>query len=155
MITHFTGGPFDQDVLHEQRRDVGELSPDDVREAYESDLRAVIDEQGTDAVTAETDVDRETVAALADGESPGVSLEDAAAIQALDPEAPDAETIAEMACEHLLLGMSTAVLDVDAIASGFDRDLAAKEIQQKLERRAPMTLDEFAALEHYIVDQQR
>ncbi len=43
-----------------------------------------------------------------------------------------------MACEHLLLGMSTAVLDVDAVESDLEIDLAAKEIQQKIERRAPI-----------------
>ncbi|HMB49506.1 MAG TPA: DUF5791 family protein, partial [Natronoarchaeum rubrum] len=79
---------------------------------------------------------------------------DAAAVQALDADAPDADTIVEMAWEHLLLGMSSAVLDVETLASEADTELSAKEIQQKLERRAGATLDEFVAVEHAIVDRQ-
>lgn len=135
--------------------DVSGLSPEELRAEYEADLRAVVDDRGVDEVAAEADVDRDAVAALAEGDGvPELSLSDAAAIQALSPDAPDADTIEEMACEHLLLGMSTAVLDVDRIESNLDRDLSAKAIQQKLERRTEMSLDEFAALERYIVSQQ-
>jgi len=141
-------------MIHEQRTDVEGLSPAGLREEYDADLRAVIDDRGVDAVVAETEVDREVVAALAEGESPEMSVADAAAIQALDDDAPDADTIVEMAWEHLLLGMSSAVLDVETLASEVDGELSAKEIQQKLERRAPATLDEFVAIEHPIVDRQ-
>jgi len=50
--------------------------------------------------------------------------------------------------------MSSAVLDVETLASEADTELSAKEIQQKLERRASATLDEFVAIEHAIVDRQ-
>lgn len=142
------------DMIHEQRTDVDGLSPAELREEYEADLRSVIDDRGVDAAVSEADVDREVVAALADGESPTISVTDAAAIQALDAGAPDAETIVEMAWEHLLLGMSSAVLDVETLASEVDAELSAKEIQQKLERRASATLGEFVAIEHAIVDRQ-
>ncbi|WP_256392573.1 DUF5791 family protein [Natronoarchaeum rubrum] len=141
-------------MIHEQRTDVDGLSPAGLREEYDADLRSVIDGRGVDAVVEETKVDREIVAALADGESPTLSVADAAAIQALDADAPDADTIVEMAWEHLLLGMSSAVLDVETLASEADTELSAKEIQQKLERRAGATLDEFVAVEHAIVDRQ-
>jgi len=141
-------------MIHEQRTDVEGLSPAGLREEYDADLRAVIDDRGVDAVVAETEVDREVVAALADGESPTLSVADAAAIQSLDEGAPDADTIVEMAWEHLLLGMSSAVLDVETLASEVDAELSAKEVQQKLERRASATLDEFVAIEHPIVDRQ-
>jgi len=141
-------------MIHEQRTDVDGLSPAGLREEYDADLRSVIDGRGVDAVAEETKVDREIVAALADGESPTLSVADAAAVQALDADAPDADTIVEMAWEHLLLGMSSAVLDVETLASEADTELSAKEIQQKLERRAGATLDEFVAVEHAIVDRQ-
>lgn len=158
-------------MLHEQRTDVDGLSPADLRGEYDADLRAAIGNRGTEAQSAssprstlsredvdaaaeESGVDREAVAALAEGESPELSVPDAAAIQALDEESPDAETIVEMAWEHLLLGMSTAVLDVETLASELDAELSAKEVQQKLERRSPATLDEFVAIEHAIVDRQ-
>jgi len=141
-------------MIHEQRTNLDGLSPAGLREEYDADLRAVIDDRGVDAVVAETDLDRETVAALTEGESPEISVADAAAVQALDDDAPDADTIVEMAWEHLLLGMSSAVLDVETLASEVDAELSAKEIQQKLERRASATLDEFVAIEHPIVDRQ-
>ena len=143
-------------MLHEQRFDVGGLSPADLRSEYDDALRtAVEDGGGVDTVVAEAGVDRDAVTALTAGESPDISVADAAALQALDADAPDAETIVEMAWEHLLLGMSSAVLDVETLANEIDDGLSAKEVQQKLERRAPATLDEFVAIEHAIVDRQR
>jgi len=75
-------------------------------------------------------------------------------VQALAAGVPDAETVVEMACDHLLLGMSTAVLDVDRLAAGVELGLDPKEVQQKLERRAPMRFEEFVALQHHVVSEQ-
>ncbi|MFC7115908.1 DUF5791 family protein [Natronoarchaeum sp. GCM10025703] len=141
-------------MLQDQRVDVEGLSVEGLRAEYDEELRAVIESVGRDTVVAETEVDPDTVAALADGESTSIALPDAAAILALGEAYPDAETIETMACEHLLLGMSMAVLDVDSLAGELSLDLSAKEIQQKLERRAPMTLDEFVAIEYVIADRQ-
>ena len=90
--------------------------------------------------------------AIGDGTAPELRLEEAAQIQALAEGTPDAETIVTMACEHLLLGMSSAVLDVEALESELEIDLEAKEIQQKIERRTPMTFEEFVYLQHAIAD---
>ena len=59
-----------------------------------------------------------------------------------------------MGCEHLLLGMSTGVMDVDTLASEIALDMDPKEIQQKLERRAPMSFDEYVHLQHAIARRQ-
>ncbi len=142
-------------MLQDQRVDVDGLSVDGLRAEYDGELRDVIEAHGSDAVASESGVDGGTVMQLADGKSPSIALSDAAAILALGEEYPDAETIETMACEHLLLGMSMAVLDVDALASELTLDLSAKEIQQKLERRAPMRLEEFVAIEYVIADRQR
>lgn len=142
-------------MIHEQRRDVDGMTPADLRAEYDADLAAAVEGVGVDDAVEATDVDRASVEALLAGERPDLSLPDAAALQALNEEAPDAETTVEMGCEHLLLGMSTGVMDVDALAAALEIDLGPKEVQQKLERRAPMTFDEFVHLQHAIADRQR
>lgn len=136
-------------MFYEQRLDVPE-TPAQLRAEYEDSLAAILDAVGLDTATAETDVSRESLEAIGTDESPSLSLSEAAAIAALDPDEPDAETIQIEACEHLLLGMSTAVLDVESLAAEVDLDLDPKEIQQKLERRASMTFEEFVHVQHAI-----
>jgi len=126
----------------------GELAPEELRARYDDQLRAVIDEHGVETVAAESGVD-ETVA-LADGDSPELTLEHAAAILATSEEEPDADVIIAETRDALLLGMTTAVLDVEAVESGLNGDLDAREIQQKIEGRLPMDLDELATIHGYI-----
>lgn len=141
-------------MLQDQRMTVEGMTVDDLRAEYDDDLRDVLTRYDVETVAAEADVDTADLQAVEQGASPQISLADAAAVLAIDDGYPDAETIEAMACEHLLLGMSMAVLDVDALASEVDADLSAKEIQQKLERRAPMSLDEFVEIEYAIVGRQ-
>lgn len=141
-------------MFHEQRTDVDGLSPADLRAEYEADLAAAVESVGIDAAAEETDLDRETLAALVDGESPPLSLEEAAQAQSLADGVADAETVVEMACEHLLLGMTTGVMDVDAVARDLEIGLDPKEVQQKIERRAPMSFDEFVHVQHVIASGQ-
>lgn len=128
-------------------------SPAELADAYREDLAAVVDDYGVAAVADETGVDESVLEALAAGEAPELDLEDAAAIQAVALDL-DAETVYAEACEHVLLGMSMAVLDVETLAGEYEGDLSAKAIQQRLERRAPMTLEEFARIE-YVVASRR
>jgi len=140
-------------MFHEQRTCV----PDDVaglRREYAEDLAAAVEAVGVETAAERTGIDRERVERVAATETPPLSVEEAAALQALADGVPDGETVAEMACDHLLLGMSTAVLDVDRLAAGVDLDLDPKEIQQRLERRAPMRFDVFVALQRYVVSEQ-
>jgi hypothetical protein len=137
-------------MFHEIADDPGASTPADLRQRYEAALREAIDEHGVDAVADESDVDSATLAALADGESPELTLEQAASILAVQPDTPDGETIATTARDALLMGMTTAVLDVEAIESGLEGRLEAREIQSKVEGRYPMTLPEFALLQQHI-----
>ena len=137
-------------MLHEIPDEPGANTPAELRSRYEVALREVTEEHGVDTVATESDVDAATLAALADGESPELSLEDAAAILAVAEDAPPAETIAGTARDALLMGMTTAVLDVEAVESGLEGRLEAREIQSKVEGRFPMTLAEFALLQQYI-----
>ena len=138
-------------MFYDQRLNAPE-SPEELRTEYEADLAAVVDEYGLETVAADTDIDRDTLEAIGEGATPELDLEEAAQIQALAADTPDAKTIVTMACEHLLLGMSSAVLDVEALESELEIDLEAKEIQQKIERRAPMTFEEFVHVQYAIAD---
>ncbi len=138
-------------MFYEQRTTTPE-SPDELRAAYDRDLAAVVEAHGTEHVADETAVGRDRLERLAAGDAPDLSLEEAAQILSLGEGEPDAETIVEIACDHLLLGMSTAVLDVDAVETKLAIDLDAKEVQQKIERRAPMSFDEFVHIQYVIAD---
>ena len=138
-------------MFYEQRMTVPD-SPAELRAKYEDALATIVDQHGPAAVAAETDLEEATLEALAAGDSPELTLEAAAEIQSLAEGEPDPETMVTMALEHLLLGMSTAVLDVEAIESYLDLDLDAKEIQQKIEGRAPMSFAEFVHVQYVIAD---
>jgi len=137
-------------MFHEIVEDPGSRPPADLRQRYEMALRDVIEHQGVDAVADESDVDAATLTALADGESPELSLEEAASILAVQPDTPDGDAIAATSRDALLMGMTTAVLDVEAIESGLEGELEAREIQAKVEGRYPMTVAEFALLQQHI-----
>jgi hypothetical protein len=137
-------------MLYDAADEPETLSPRQLRDAYERELRAVIDAHGVETVAAEADVGAETIDGLLDGGSPTVTLSEAAAILATDADAPDAETIVQEVRDHLLMGMTTGVVDVDTIASNVDLDLSGQEVQQAIEGRIPMTLDELAAIHGYI-----
>ena len=137
-------------MFHEITDDPGARTPAELRELYEAELLAVVDRHGLKAVAAASDVDEAALRALRDGDSPELELEAAASVLAVADDAPDADTIATVSRDALLMGMTTAVLDVEAVESGLDGELEAREIQSKIEGRFPMTLEEFALLHRYI-----
>jgi len=137
-------------MLHEAVDEPETLSPQQLREAYDAELRAVIDAQGIERVATAADLPTETVAALASGESPSMTLSEAAAILAVDFEGRDADVIVQEVRDYLLMGMTTGVLDVDTIASNVDLNLSGQEIQQAIEGRIRMKLDELAAIHGYV-----
>ena len=142
-------------MFHEHRTDVSGQSPPELEAEYAADLAAIVDEHGVDAVVEETGIDKEFVETVANEEIPkDLLLEQAAAIQALADGVADADTVHEMACEHLLLGMTTGVLDIDAVTAELPLNLEATEVQQKIERRAPMTFREFVYIQHVIATHQ-
>lgn len=137
-------------MLHDAVDEPEAQSPRQLRDAYDAELRAVIDARGIEAVATEADLPTETVATLAGGESPSISLTEAAAILAVDYEGRDAQGIVQEVRDYLLMGMTTGVLDVDTIASNVALDLSGQEIQQAIEGRTRMTLDELAAIQGYV-----
>ena len=132
-----------------------ELSAEELRRRYDGQLAAVVDEHGVKDVAEDSGVERERAEAIAEGDSPDLVLEEAGAILAVSPDEPDAEAIVMETRDHLLMGMTTGVLDVETVESGIDGAIDAREIQQKIEGRLEMTLDELAQLHGYIDSRAR
>jgi len=136
-------------MLYDTVDEPGTLSPRQLHDAYEEELRTVIDAHGAERVADETGLSAETLAALADGDSPTLTLSEAASVLAVDADL-DADSIVQEVRDHLLMGMTTGVLDVDTIASNVDLDLSGQEIQQAIEGRIRLTLAELAAIHNYV-----
>ncbi|MFC7200633.1 DUF5791 family protein [Halospeciosus flavus] len=131
------------------------VSPAEVRAEYEATLEAIIDAYGVDAAADETDFDADRLAAIRDGDAEAITTEEAAEVLALAEDWPPAEDLLLEMQDHVMLQMSSAVVDVDSLATDveFEDDLSAKEIQQRIEGRHPMTLDEYARIHHYLASE--
>jgi hypothetical protein len=140
-------------MFHDAVDDPGGHSADELYERYESLLIETVERVGAAEASERSDVDRATVDALLAGESPELTLEEAAALLALDAE-EDPETIAALDRDALLMGMTNAVVDVESLARGVDGDLEARELQAKVEGRFPMTLREFADVHRFLQDRE-
>ena len=114
-----------------------------VQSAYAQRLREAIGDD--DRVAAETGVASSVIDRFAAGDLDEATLSDAAAVlgyaEGVDPETIEAETR-----DHLMLGMSNAILDVDTLAGEIDGDLTGQELQQALEGRTRLTLTELAGV---------
>ncbi|QLD90203.1 hypothetical protein HWV07_14640 [Natronomonas salina] len=137
-------------MFHEVADEPGEHTPAELYERYEAELVEAIEARGVDEVAASSAVDEATLQALLDGEEPELELEEAASILAVQEGMPSADDIATLSRDALLMGMTNAVLDVEAVESGIEGELEAREIQSKVEGRFPMTLREFALLHQFI-----
>lgn len=126
--------------------DPDEMTAEDLHHAYLDELAAVVDDVGVEAAADGTDLASDLLSALSAGERPDLSLDDACSILALTDEWPDADVVRFEIRDSIMLGMSSAVLDVDGLEREIDLDLDAKTIQQKIEGRRPMSLAEYAAV---------
>lgn len=127
----------------------GNHSPEGLRRAYDELLADTVRAVGVTTVADRSGVGPDRLDALPEG-SPPLALREAAAILAADPDRPDADTLAAEARDILLMEMSTAVLDVDTLAATVDGDRDPKTLQQQIEGRQPMPLDEHALLYSHI-----
>lgn len=141
-------------MLYDAVDDAGNRSPSAIHGAYVAELAGVVEDLGVDAVEGGTGLDRRTVERLADGEAVDLTLEEAAEVLALADGAPETDDIAWEVRDHLLMGMTTGILDVDTVASELDTDLDGTEVQQVLEGRRQMTLSQLAALHGFIASKQ-
>jgi len=119
------------------------IEADSLLAAFEACLREAVEGDDRDQIIAKTGLDSAEVAAVLDGDASSLTVEAGAAVLATTVEY-DAETIVAELRDHLLLGMTTAVLDVDTIAAEIAVDLTGQEVQQALEGRTAMTLEQLA-----------
>ncbi|AFK18434.2 hypothetical protein E6P09_06600 [Haloferax mediterranei ATCC 33500] len=133
-------------MLHDAVAQPGAVSLDELRVAYEDKIRDAVATAGADAAADAAGVSEDLL-------SNGVlelTLEQAASILALTDDYPDADAIVWEFRDHLLMGMTSGILDVDTLASEVDIDRSGQEIQQAIEGRTAATLDELAAIHHVI-----
>ena len=137
-------------MLHTAADGATDRSPAALELAYAALLSETLESVGRDRVASETDLDPATLAAIADGDVGRVTLTEAAAVLATDDAAPDAEAIVYETRDHLLMGMTTAVLDVDTLAASTTLDYSGQEIQQAIEGRTTLSLSALAAIQSAI-----
>jgi transcriptional regulator with XRE-family HTH domain len=137
-------------MLTEPVADAESIAGGELLARYEARLAELIAQRGAEEVAESSGLDPETVADIEAGNGADYTVEDAAAVLALADDYPDAEGVLLELRDHLMLQMSSAVLDVDALAAGLDGELSAREIQQKIEGRQPMTLAEYAEIHRFV-----
>jgi len=137
-------------MLQDAADGLSDLTPSALQTAYVELLQSTIETVGTGTVADETGLDAAQLDAILAGDASDLTVEEAAGILAVDPDRPDAEAIVFELRDHLLMGMTTAVLDVDTIAANIDVDLTAQEVQQAIEGRIEMTLAQLAAIQSVI-----
>lgn len=141
-------------MFHELADAPGEKTADELYAVYETELVAIVEERGVETVAEETGVDSETLEALVEGAHPELDLEDAAAVLAVGVD-ESADDVAVLSRDALLMGMTTAVYDVESLSRELGGELEPREIQSKVEGRFPMTLREFALLHATIQERTR
>jgi hypothetical protein len=104
-----------------------------------------------DRGTPDGDLDPAVVDAVESGTVADLTVEEAAVVLGADPERPGADVIVAEAIDDLLLSMTTAVVDVDRVAARVD-GLTPRDVQQKVEGRASVTLAEYADIRRAIAD---
>lgn len=137
-------------MLHDAVETGDRSSAATIHAGYYGELTAVVAEFGVDTVVDATGLDRATVVAIEAEERPELTVEGAAEVLALADGTPDAKAIAWEARDHVLMGMTAAVVDVDTVARESETELDGKEIQQAVEGRLPTTLKQFAEIQAYI-----
>lgn len=123
-----------------------DTTAEDLHRAYLDDLAAVVEDVGVEESADRTGISADVLAALVAEEYPDLVLDDACAIQALTDEWPTAEAVRLEVRDSIMLGMSSAVLDVDGLERELGGDLDAKTIQQMIEGRRPLPLATYAAI---------
>lgn len=122
-----------------------------LRRAYGEALRDAIETAGSEQILDATDLDPAAIDALTDGAEWECTVEESAAILAAAGDR-QADALLAAARDRLLLGMSSAVLDVDALGRALEKQ--PKELQQKIEGRQPMALAEYAEAMAYVTGEQ-
>lgn len=127
-------------------------SPDALYQRYLGELRSILQAVDAEERVTETQLDDDVVTALLQGDDVSVTLSEVMEIWALRTDAAEPDQLLSETRHDLMLSMSTAITNIDAVAGDLDADLSPNEIQAKLEGRLPMTLYEFAVFKQYFTD---
>ncbi len=119
-----------------------------LEQRYRRDLASRIDRLGVETVADATDIDAERLERVDDPGTP-LTLQEVTAILAVDSDR-SAEAIMQDVRDHLMLEMSSAVVDVDALAVKLDGDLEPRDYQQMIEGRMEMPLTVYARVYRYV-----
>lgn len=141
-------------MLYDELEDAT-AEPTALRTRYERALAAVVESVGVGTAARETAVGEDRLRALVAGESPDLTVDEAASILACSGDEPDAETVRAEIEDRLLLSMTTAVLDADAVSAGIEGDLTGAELRRRVEGRTAMALDEYARVRRFIASRRR
>ncbi|MFC7204368.1 DUF5791 family protein [Haloferax namakaokahaiae] len=133
-------------MLYDAVEQPGAVSLDELRAAYDDELRSAIDAIGLDTAADAAGVSEETV----ENGVLDLTLEQAASILEHVDGNPDADAIVFEYRDHLLMGMTTGILDVDTLAAEVDYDASGQEVQQAIEGRISAPVSELAAIHHAI-----
>lgn len=124
------------------------LPPSQLHAAYVEVLRKHLTRIGEGDLPSEPGT-TDGIEALREGADHAVRLSDAAAVLSLASRLEPREVEYEL-LDRLLIAMTNAVIDVETLADEVDLELSPKELQQRIEGRAPMTLAEFAHVRHVL-----
>ena len=122
--------------------------------SFETMVREAANDVGRRRITEGTSLSEGDVEIVMSGDISEVTVADGAAVLALTADR-DADAVVAELRDHLLIGMATAVLDVDTIAASIDADLTGQEVQQALEGRTAMTLEQLAEIMAVIEQRKR
>jgi len=125
--------------------DADEVTAAALLASFETLVSEAVAEVGRDQIIEEAGIGENVLDAAVDRGASDIRFEDGAAIVAV-PTDRDGDAVVAEVRDHLLMGMATAVLDVDTIAAAIDADLTGQEVQQALEGRAAMTLGQLAEI---------
>ncbi len=129
--------------------DPDETTLDSLIARYADRLIAVAGSIDRSAVTDSAAVDEAAVRAAESGDVEQLSVTAAVTLLAIE-DGIDPDGAVASVRDHLLLTMSGAMIDVEALARAVEADMEPGEIQAKVEGRHPMTVDEYARLQHAI-----
>lgn len=125
-----------------------DIDAEDLERRYRAGLADIVSTVGIEDAAERTGIDRDRLETIrADGSAFTVT-EATAILSLVEDRTP--EEIRRDVGDHLKLEMSSAVVDVDAIASALDGDLEPKDYQQMIEGRIAMPLSEYARIYRFV-----
>lgn len=123
--------------------DIAEYEIRELKDAYGQTIRHGLKQAGRDVVEPRL-TDSNAIEAIQSGDVDNITLKNAAVVIGLSTDDMRPPAVESELRERVILGMSNAVLDIDSLVRESGLNLSPKELQQRIEGRAPMTLGEYA-----------